>query len=214
MMSWEELHDLLDIHGSDEGLIEPRYNIAPGTDIHAGYAKGDGRTLTTMRWGVEAEWAKSTLINAQSEKYANTSRSFWSTFKRCAIPASSFYEWKAIPGQRTKQPMYIRSKGSPCLFAGLYRTDRDRESQNQDRCVILTTRPNELMTDIHRRMPAMLRMEDRNAWLDPTIDRTELANVLEPFPSEMMEAFPVSKAVNNVANDIPDLIHPNILNPG
>ena len=40
---------------------------------------------------------------------------------RCLIPADGFYEWKVIPGEKTKQPMHIRLKGGELYaFAGLW----------------------------------------------------------------------------------------------
>jgi putative SOS response-associated peptidase YedK len=208
LMSWDELYELLDMHGSSSEPLPARYNIAPGTDILAAHPTNDSHAITPMHWGTQPEWAKSPLINAQAEKYTKAGRSFWSTFGRCVIPASGFYEWKAMPGpgagrgQRAKQPMYISVREAPCLFAGLYRVDEQRRHS----CVIMTTRPNELMADIHHRMPAILRLEDRDMWFDPTVDRTGLSDALEPFAADLMTAHPVGRAVNRATNDSPDLI--------
>ena len=56
-------------------------------------------------------------INARGETLLERPMFKGATNKsRCLIPADGFYEWKVIPGQKTKQPMHIRLKGSE-LFA-------------------------------------------------------------------------------------------------
>ncbi len=73
---------------------------------------------------------------------------------------------------------------------------------------ILTTRPNELMEPIHNRMPVILGEDEEGAWLD--VEGTEITALLKsletPFPSEHLEAFPVSTRVNSPRFDQPDLI--------
>jgi putative SOS response-associated peptidase YedK len=71
---------------------------------------------------------------------------------------------------------------------------------------------NEIMADIHNtgnnphRMPAIVRAEDRNAWLMGTPDEARV--VLKPYPSDLMVACEVSTQVNSVKNNSPDLIQP------
>ena len=51
-------------------------------------------------------------------------------------------------------------------------------------------------------MPAILKPEDYEAWLNPGQgDAASLAPLLGPFPADEMEAHPVSTRVNSVAND-------------
>jgi hypothetical protein len=59
---------------------------------------------------------------------------------------------------------------------------------------IVTTAPNELMATIHTRMPAILRPEDETAWLDPQLtDARQVMALVKPYPSECMQAYPVSR---------------------
>jgi putative SOS response-associated peptidase YedK len=55
-------------------------------------------------------------------------------------------------------------------------------------------------------MPAILRHEFQDAWLDPRTDRTVLAGMLKPFPSLRMKTYPVSGNVNSPDNDSADLL--------
>jgi putative SOS response-associated peptidase YedK len=62
-----------------------------------------------------------------------------------------------------------------------------------------------MIKPIHDRMPVMLDKEHAWKWLQPAT-RPELENQLQPFPAEAMEAYPISKAVNNIRLDTPELL--------
>ena len=68
---------------------------------------------------------------------------------------------------------------------------------------------NALMRPIHDRMPAILAVEDYDRWLDPTLVDTEnVQPLLKPCPSQWLQAYPVSPAVNNSRNEGEGLIKP------
>ena len=76
-------------------------------------------------------------------------------------------------------------------------------------CAIITTEANELVAPIHDRMPVILDSEAESRWLDREIEDTSLlSDLLAPFPSELMTAYEVSRAVNSAANDGPECILP------
>ena len=65
------------------------------------------------------------------------------------------------------------------------------------------------MEPIHDRMPVILPNELFREWLDPANDDVgQLKEMLLPYDPGLMEAFPVSSAVNSVKNDGPELILP------
>ena len=65
------------------------------------------------------------------------------------------------------------------------------------------------MSELHDRMPVILQREVIDHWLDPAVtDPNELKPLLTQYPSELMQAWPVSKAVGNVRNQGPSLIEP------
>src|SRR5205807_3593108 len=106
----------------------PRYNIAPSQPLLA-VANDDRARYQQFKWGLVPFWAKDPSIgnqmcNARAESLA-TKSAYKNALKRrrCLIPADGFYEWKTIPGSKTKQPMYIRLRGGkPFAFAGLWET--------------------------------------------------------------------------------------------
>ncbi len=66
-------------------------------------------------------------------------------------------------------------------------------------CCILTTAPNDLVTNIHNRMPVILDPDHYDQWLEPKEQDAEaLAQLLQPFPAEKMKALAVSTWVNDV----------------
>ena len=65
-------------------------------------------------------------------------------------------------------------------------------------CVIITTDANDALQPIHDRMPVILPEDEYDRWLDPNCeDLGTLQELLKPYPSEEMTAFPVSTLVNS-----------------
>ena len=126
-----------------------------------------------MRWGFQPAWMRGDgkrppPINARSRVVARAPDVPWrGGTDRCLIPADGFYEWMVVPGQKTKQPMYIRLKdGEMFGFAGLYTYGGDEIGPT---CVIVTTAANDVLAPIHERMPVILDRSVEMDWLDPTL---------------------------------------------
>jgi putative SOS response-associated peptidase YedK len=188
----------------------PRYNIAP-TDIIP-IIRQDRyhpvRKFGRARWGLIPSWAKDPAIgfktiNAMAETAASKP-AFRDAMKwrRCLIPADGFYEWKIL-GPKQKQPhCFAMADDSMFAFAGLWDRWRDAEGNVLESCTILTTKPNVLVSDVHDRMPAILRPSDYDLWLDPGItDPARIEDLLVSFDAHLMKKYPVSKRVNSVKND-------------
>jgi len=186
--------------------IKPHYNIAPSQPVVA-LVREQTVKLEFLNWGLVPSWSKdpsigSRMINARQETLAEKP-SFRGLLKsrRCLVLADGFYEWKAV-GKR-KQPHYIRLKSQdPFGFASLWSEWMSPDGSEIRSCTIITTEPNDLMREIHSRMPVILPRRARDAWLDPSIaQKEELLDLLKPYSAEEMEAFPVSTFVNSPAND-------------
>ncbi len=205
----EALAALFDL--PDAPALPPRYNIAPTQPVAVvRTAPHDGRReLALVRWGLIPSWAKdpsigSRLINARAETVAEKP-SFRSAFKRrrCLVPASGFYEWRAEGGR--KQPYYIyAADGAPLAIAGLWEHWEGPEGDVVESCTLLTTEANDLVRPIHDRMPVFLPPAAFADWLDPDIDQPgPLLALLAPYPAAAMAAHAVSPLVNAVRNDGP-----------
>lgn len=204
----------LEVDEAARAWFRPRYNIAPTQDILAVLNTPVPR-LTNTQWGLVPFWAKdravaSRMINARAETLT-TKPSFRDPFRkrRCIVFAEGFYEWKG-PG-RTRTPYFIRMKsGEPFAMAGLWDrwadagTGRDLLSST-----IVTTRANALVATIHDRMPVILEPWAYGLWLSPhPVSDTELAACLKPLDDSGMEAWEVSRLVNNPANESPECVRP------
>jgi putative SOS response-associated peptidase YedK len=193
----------------------PRYNISPGQPVLA-VPNDDKNKVDFFHWGLIPSWTKDPaiskkLINARSETIAEKP-SFRGSFKykRCLIPADGFYEWKVQSEKKTKTPFFIHMKDrQPFAFAGLWDEWLSPDGNSIRTCTIITTTPNELMSDLHNRMPVILDQQDFGIWLNPIPQSSEnLNHLFKPFPADRMSAYPVSTRVNTPVTDLPDLIFP------
>jgi putative SOS response-associated peptidase YedK len=193
--------------------IAPNYNIAPTQEVAAVVEEDDKRKLEMLRWGLIPSWAKdpaigNKMINARAETVSEKP-SFRSAFKkrRCLILADGFYEWQKMDDG--KQPYHIKMEdGSPFAFAGLWKA-WDKYGEEIHSCTIITTGANDLMNEIHHRMPVILPLEDYDMWLDPDFEEKDaLTSLLKPYPADAMEAYPVSRRVNKPSNNEPSVVEP------
>jgi len=193
--------------------FNPRFNIAPSQSVIV--IGNDGRRLMQwMQWGLIPHWAKdpalgNRLINARSETLTEKpSFSEALSKRRCLIPADGFYEWRKVG--KAKQPVRIVLKSrAPFGLAGLWDRWISPEKKEILTCTIITTAANELIQEIHDRMPVLLPREDEARWLDPAqTDPLQLLPLLKPYPSEWMEYYPVRRQVNSPRVDEPENIEP------
>jgi putative SOS response-associated peptidase YedK len=193
--------------------LAPSWNVAPTDDVYVIAEHDDTRHIGSMKWGLVPHWAKdkkSIQINARTETVATTSM-FRDSFsrKRCLIPSDGFYEWEPAEEGRTPHWVY-RADGHPMVFAGIWASRLDEETQQWDRtCSILTTEAIGVISSIHHRMPVALDPDVWDSWLDRELTDTEtaLGLIRTIDPDEIME-HAVSKRVNTVKNNDPDLRAP------
>ena len=196
-----------------ETRIVPRFNVSPSQGVPVVIARDDRRLLVPMQWGYRPIWMKDDPkrpppINARFESLLERPMFKGSVAsRRCLIPADGFYEWMAVPGRKTKQPMYVRLKdGGLFGFAGLYTGHPDADDTS---CVIVTTAANEAIEWIHHRMPVILDRAVEDEWLDPAnTDPIAALAALRPVSADQIVAYPVSALVSSPRNDGPDLIEP------
>jgi putative SOS response-associated peptidase YedK len=195
---------------------EPRYNIAPTQPVPVirRVEPSQERQASMMRWGLIPSWAAdptigARTINARAETAASKP-SFREPLRkqRCLVPADAFYEWSRSVKQ--KQPFCFEvGVGAVFAFAGLWDSWRGPDGQLLETCTILTTTPNDLLTDVHDRMPVILSAEHYDRWLDTEMHGLEgVLGLLKPYDPTLMRRYPVSKWVNLVTNDRPECSAP------
>jgi putative SOS response-associated peptidase YedK len=191
----------------------PRYNIAPTQPVPIVRISEGRREFALMRWGLIPSWVKdprgfSLLFNARGESAAEKP-AFRNAMKRrrCLFPADGFYEWKQ--DGKAKRPYFVRLKaGGPMAFAGLWESWMGPNGEELETAAIVTTTASREIAHIHERMPVIVAPEAFDLWLDPNADPEMAAILIQPAPEALLESYPVSSAVNRVANDTPDLLDP------
>lgn len=191
----------------------PRYNVSPSQDVDVVVQQPDGTyALRRMRWGFVPFWEKSPKprlapINARSEE-AISKPMFREALqqRRCLVPADGFYEWKR-ESEKVKHPFDISRKDGKAFFiAGIFEDANEVRPATQ---LLFTTGPNELMAQIHDRMPVILSDAQAKAWLEPgPLTAERFAEFARPFPAEQMRARPIVSLVNSPKNDGPEVLTP------
>lgn len=208
----------------------PNYNAAPTTPVMLLAEVAGHRQLLPARWALVPGWAKAlnsgpVVFNARAETIT-TKPYFRSSVKtmRGVVPASGWYEWQQIPGQKTKQPCHMHSAdGEPLYFAAVYAlwtlpveeefTLPEGEVQELPQVLIstaiVTTAAVGDLALVHDRMPRLLDTEEVERWLDCT-DGVPL-DLLEPVSAQRAAGIvidAVGGAVGNTRNNSPELITP------
>jgi putative SOS response-associated peptidase YedK len=204
----------MDVRDSRVHNYPPRWNAAPSQEllvIRRNHQTGQV-SLDPLRWGLipyrcEDPKGGRKPINAKCETVSRlpTFRDAYRR-RRCVLPVDGFNEWKAIKG-RPKQPYAIALKdGSPFGIGGLWENWKDVTSGEWIRTfAIITTNANELIAEIHDRMPLILAPGDYQHWLS---DEPDPHVLMRPFPADQMRIWPISTRVNKPENDDPSILEP------
>jgi putative SOS response-associated peptidase YedK len=202
-----------------EWQFPPSFNVAPTQQVPVIRTIDGERRGSLVRWGLipffaKGEPPKYSTINARIET-AETAASYrgpWKRGQRCLQIANGFFEWHLDDAGR-KVPYYIHLADQEIFaFAGLWDRSVKPDGTPIDSVVHITMPGNELMRHVHNagsnpyRMPAILKREDRDAWLDGTIDQAHA--VLTQYDAGLMEAYEVSTRVNSPQNNAPSNIDP------
>jgi putative SOS response-associated peptidase YedK len=194
----------------------PRYNGAPGQPhwlIRQNPDTGE-RSLDRLTWGLIPRWVKDANggrkpIIARAETIS-TLPSFRDAYKRrrALLPIDNFFEWRAINGASAKQPFAVgMASGEPFAIAAIWENWQHPVSGEWIRTfAVATTSANELMAEIHDRMPVIIPPESYDHWLG-TLD-PDPRELLVPFPSPLMVSWPISTRVNKVDNDDESILAP------
>jgi putative SOS response-associated peptidase YedK len=192
----------------------PHWNGAPSQEllvIRRNHNTGEV-SLDPLRWGLIPHFCEDPKggrkpINAKCETVAKLA-TFRDAYprRRCILPVDGFFEWKAIKG-KVKQPYAIAMKdGYPFGLGGIWENWKDPTSGEWVRTfAIFTTDANEMVAEIHDRMPLILGRGDYVRWLS---DEPNPHDLMRPFPAEPMRMWPISTRVNKPENDDPSILEP------
>jgi putative SOS response-associated peptidase YedK len=118
--------------------------------------------------------------------------------KRCLIIADAFIE--GPKKEKLSKPflVYLRDGKRPFALAGIWDKWINKETAEVIHSFsIITTVANALLREIgHHRSPVILPEELETTWLED-IPLAEVTDMLRPYPSEEMNAYPISPAIKN-----------------
>ena len=165
---------------------QPDTNIVPGSSIPAIFDADNKRIMKSVKWGFTDYFSlpksKIRQFNSRIETLLsdNTPAALLKNF-RCLIPASGFYEWKKIKiagkSKSIKKPYFFNLSDSDIFgFAGIYRLNY--KNQNSIECSIITAPANEIVSDIHNRMPIIIQDKYIDGWLNPISNSEKLLQIL------------------------------------
>ena len=216
------LFEIDEVIGDQPGVS---FNIAPTQSVSMFVDLPEptlARQLHSARWGLVPHWAKAIegapLINARIESVLDKP-SFRDSVanKRCAIPASGYFEWQTTDGSKT--PFYIHPAEPGMLaFAGIYSWWRNPELERSDpqrwllSVSLLTKASAPELSHIHDRNPVLLSPDSMDNWLDPDFEVSPESLGWFADESDLViqgvEFYSVDRAVGNIRNNSEALIQP------
>jgi len=142
---------------------------------HAPVILGSGQgavSFDNLRWGFK-KWDGKGVINNAREETIQTKDMFSRllTAGRCVVPAGEYYEWKKSGRDKIKYFMKD-TEGNLLFMAGLY-----RETEDGREFVIITKDACGDVTDIHNRMPVILRSDQIEQWLNGKLSPEDIISM-------------------------------------
>ena len=160
--------------------------------------------MTNYHWGLVPKWSEKMtdfrpLNNARLETLMEK-RTFSGLIKsqRCLVPADGYYEWRKNE-EGKKFPYFLKREHNETLFfAGLYQKNNNLEFS------IITTEAQGEISDIHHRMPVILKEEEIKNYLYSKDPMTFLISHQNPE----IVFYEVGRDVNNPSNNHIGLLDP------
>lgn len=147
--------------------LAARFDIAPGQRLGAVVNEDGAREFRGFRWGLVPQWWNSAqrerqrLFAARAETLARRP-AFAAALRerRAIVPADGFWMWRDIEGCNV--PFYFHARsGEPLFLAAIWEMDDE-----EDRLALVTVEANRLVEPLGARMPAILRGDAVQLWLD------------------------------------------------
>ena len=202
------------------------FNVAPTSRILGIVNSGGGPSVGAFSWGLIPRWAPDTsraasLINARIETVGEKP-SFRDLVAqhRCVLPMDGYFEWneqlRHDAMKPMKQPYYFSAHSQSgyshkgvLAVAGLWTAWKDPNQSNSQvvrTAVALTTDANEMVSQIHHRMPVLLDRSGVSHWLDEK-NVNPLAQI-QVVDNEALVVCAVNTKVNSSRNNGSELIEP------
>jgi len=203
--SKEEFEEYFNLLTGKKAIFEPHYNLAPAQEIPVLLTSDDNEVkILRARWGINSDNPSATgthNISVEDAKDKIKSKDY----SACIIPVSGFYIWKK--DNKEKQPFFVRMLNDPVMaIAGLVKTAPET---NKLQCTLITTEANALLQPLVDLMPLLFKSALARTWLTkPEEQQDVLLQAEKLFLLTEMTVHRVSKKVNDISNNDPNLVQP------
>lgn len=126
--------------------------------------------------------------------------------QRCLVIADAF-----VVGIDDKPYLvYLRNKQRPLAFAAIWNKHFDDElGEEVNSFAIITTTANKLIQHLgYKKMPVILKQQCDSRWLRPSSELFEILDMLTPYPTNLMNAYPISTKIINTDLNEKSLVMP------
>ena len=220
-----EISDIFSV-SLDTDELPISFNVAPTSRVLGIVNSTGGPSVVSFSWGLIPRWAPdvsraASLINARIETVAEKP-SFRDLVAqhRCVIPMDGYFEWKEQlrhdAMKPIKQPFYFSAHSQSrfshqgvLAVAGLWTAWKDPNQSNGQvvhSAVALTTDANDMVSQVHHRMPVLLDRSGVANWLDDK-NINPLAQI-QVVDNDALVVCAVSTKVNSSRNSGSELIEP------
>ncbi|WP_131535482.1 SOS response-associated peptidase [Pedobacter nototheniae] len=215
-----KLEDLKEYYSADPKYQEDveeynPYHIVSGF-VHPTLSlitQSENRAIQKMQWGLIPNWKKPfpDMLKMSNNTLNAMSETLWEkpSFKnsigknRAILPVNGFYEYKHVDGD--KLPYFIHPKSHPyfnlaCIYSNYQNPDTKEWLTTFS---IVTAEANELMADIHnskKRMPLILDNDQIDSWINPSLAKPEIDNLLVGCDDRNMAAYRVDRNLIKLGN--------------
>ena len=204
--------------------FRPSYNISPGKYVPV-ITNEKPKELQLFRFGMTPFQAKKkmNLFNARTEGDRNmendehytgartiiTKPEFRKPVRqqRCLVIADAFI----VGSERFNKPylVYLRDNVRPFAFAGIWDEWVDEGGEILFSFAIITTVCNSLIKKTGaNRSPVILSRGKETKWLNSNLPLTDVTSFLEPYPAELMNAYPIANTIKSTEAEGKHLIEP------
>lgn len=154
--------------------------------------------VVNMKWGLIPSWSQNKsfankLINARCETLLEkpSFKNLVNT-QRCIVPSNGFYEWDPV----SKLPYFVKPADSSLMnFCGLHTLWMDENRRPVNTFTIITTKSNQIMSEIHNRMPVILEQGSEKKWLSRSNNFTAVQSLLKPISDSSISITAIEKVI-------------------
>ena len=154
--------------------------------------------VVNMKWGLIPSWSQNksfanNLINARCETLLEkpSFKNLVNT-QRCIVPSNGFYEWDPV----SKLPYFVKPADSSLMnFCGLHTLWMDENRRPVNTFTIITTKSNQVMSEIPHRMPVILEQGSENRWLSRSNNFTAVQSLIKPIGDSSISIIAIEKVI-------------------